>query len=178
MSENKTAQMKKLEEKIVYVFQVRRTAFYLFCYIVVIETAFTAAYFALRFKGDLLRNLINLDTVIGWAQFLLVILNIFAISRLVFEWASTYYILRPGEVVLNKGGFNSRRVKYKVARVESLTIQQTLLGKIFNFGSIRIYSPVQKNIVRIKNIPDPEKYAQIYETSDDKEGLMLLRGRK
>jgi hypothetical protein len=49
-----------------------------------------------------------------------------------------------------------------MSNVETVTIEQGLLGRVFNFGTLAIFNPVlNQDCLYLEDIPNPHKYAKI-----------------
>lgn len=62
--------------------------------------------------------------------------------------------------------------------VEKITINQSFIGRIFNFGSIDIFNPLLRTSVNFINIPNPKKYANhiqniVPKVGDDDQKLII-----
>lgn len=92
---------------------------------------------------------------------LLQIINTLFIISVVLRWAGLMYIIKPNELIIRIGIFNSKAVSYDLSALQAITLIQTWIGKIFNFGTIKLYNPVLKEDIYINNIHNPSRYAEI-----------------
>jgi uncharacterized membrane protein YdbT with pleckstrin-like domain len=92
---------------------------------------------------------------------LLQIVNLYFLLTVILSWINEYYILNPKEVIIKTGVFTSQSVTYEFANLQSMTVNQSVWQKIFNFGTIRLFNPVLKEEIYLSNIPDPVKFGNI-----------------
>lgn len=92
---------------------------------------------------------------------LIQLLNLYILLAVILTWIGEQYILNPKEVIIKNGVLNTKLVTYEIANLQSMTISQNILQKIFNFGSIRLFNPVLKEEIYISNVPEPHKYGSI-----------------
>ncbi|KXK26243.1 MAG: Bacterial membrane flanked domain protein [candidate division WS6 bacterium OLB20] len=111
--------------------------------------------------------------------FLMNIFNIFIIISVHLKWASNYYVLRSGEVVFRKGLFNTSEERFSVENAVSISTSRSLLGKIFNFGTVKIFNSALGNDLILRDIPKPEFYAEILRRSKDvQNNIFMLNPRR
>jgi hypothetical protein len=98
----------------------------------------------------------HLNFWLGIMVFLvLLLLQTIILVSLVLEWFFEYYDLRKDLIVHTKGVFRKKEDIYSLKTVEAGNVLQSFTGKIFKFGTVRIYSPVLKREYFLSDIPDP-----------------------
>lgn len=95
---------------------------------------------------------------------LLLLINILTAVGIIASWKNRYYTITPDGVTKHKGIVTIKQEKYDCHYVESITIQQGLLGQMFDFGTISLYDPVQKHRLHLVNVPDPAQAVKTLET--------------
>lgn len=86
--------------------------------------------------------------IIAWVLFFYVILG----------WINEYYIIRPGTLIVRQGIFVVIEDNYKIARTQRLEVYQSFIGKIFNYGDLKLTGV---HAVSIRQIPNPHHYEEI-----------------
>lgn len=85
------------------------------------------------------------------------ILNIGLILQIIFSWLNTTYIINPREVIFSTGFVSRVSTTYEFANLQSMNVSQSVWGRLFNFGSIRLFNPVLKEEVTLDLIPNPDQ---------------------
>lgn len=86
-----------------------------------------------------------------------------------FPISFTKYVVKNNRLLIQKGFFNSVLDETLLYRIVDLTMNQSLLGKIFGTGNITITSRVDTNSVQVlENIKNPrEIYTLLSETVEE-----------
>lgn len=82
----------------------------------------------------------------------------------IVSWLEEYYEISPTEVVHRKGFLFRREEVYTLDHIGSITLDQGLFGRIFNFGSLKLFDWALEETVNIYLIHSPLKYHKILET--------------
>lgn len=93
----------------------------------------------------------------------LVLLKIFIMGYVIIQWLEEYYEISPREVIHRKGLFFKKEQRFTLKHLGKVTVQQNLLGRIFNYGSLTLYDWVTENNVELYLIHNPLKYHRILE---------------
>lgn len=127
-------------------------------------------------------SIINLQPtfVISTTLFLLFqILNFYYIISIVLSWAMESYSLKATEVVIQTGIFSKQVNSYELANLQSIKLEQDPIGRLLNFGTVRLYDPTLQYDIYLKNISNPNYYIQLIKTQKSKasENLAFIRRR-
>jgi len=140
----------------------RRSHILLIADLILLELFLVAIYLIFRiflpFFNESFNILISDSTsvVIGVLYFTtLSIIELILILNVVVRWASEEYEVRDDTIVHKRGIFTTSEEKYSLRSLGNASITQSLFGKIFNYGTIRIYSPLLKQDYFISNVHDP-----------------------
>ncbi len=147
-----------------YSYLIRRAPVLLILRIIVIEVMVMTIHFALRLGiSELFKLLaVSIPPALMTIEVILVqITNLYFLLFVILSWINEYYILNPKEVIIKTGVFTSQSVTYEFANLQSMTVNQSVWQKIFNYGTIKLFNPVLKEEIYISNIPDPVKYGNI-----------------
>lgn len=96
-----------------------------------------------------------------------ILLVLFKTGFMIFvivAWLEEYYEITPTQVIHRKGFLFRREERYTLDHVGSITLEQGLFGRIFNFGSLKLFDWALEENVYIYLIHSPLKYNDILET--------------
>ena len=96
---------------------------------------------------------------------------------LILQWSHTTYVITPDEIIMHQGILHARKTTYKTDKIESINVEQSLFGRLFNYGTIKFYSPALTENIYLMNISDPLHYSEVIEKSKGKEGVSYLPRR-
>jgi len=153
--------MKKVDYNNNYLYFIRQSPFVLISKLLFIEIIIFSIYNLMRlpkilFFDDLSANVIwQLSIGSYWGFFILSLIQILGIVMVSLQWSNEYYILKNNELLHRRGTFNLKEETFSLKNVQALTVNQTFLGKLFNYGSISFFSPVLKQEHHISNISNP-----------------------
>lgn len=145
---------------------VRQSIFFLVLKLLFLETVAALAVIAFhlvlaRYSAYALSDL----SIFNVPVFVILVLTktIFMIYVIV-SWLEEYYEIAPTEVVHRKGFLFRREEVYTLDHIGSITLEQGLFGRIFNFGSLKLFDWALEETVNIYLIHSPLKYHHILET--------------
>ena len=84
---------------------------------------------------------------------------------IILNWSSQYYEIKSEGVIFISGVLGDRKRTYYYRNIESITLMKGIIGKIFNFGTIRMYNPSLNEYFYLKDISSPEKYIKIIKSN-------------
>lgn len=90
-------------------------------------------------------------------------LEVLMIVYVILRWFKNFYILTPEKILAHRGVFVHDQDFFALKNIESISLHQCLLGKIFRYGTIKMYAPTLKKQVCIRNINAPKRKMQIIE---------------
>lgn len=82
---------------------------------------------------------------------------------IVLSWANEEWEIKEGIIFHRRGIFHMREDAYSLKQIGSTTLNQGLLGKLFNYGTIRIFSPLLKQDYYLMNIHNPREIVKTLE---------------
>lgn len=88
---------------------------------------------------------------------------------IVLNWANEVWEIRQGILFHRRGIFKLIEDTYSLKNIGSVTISQSFLGRLLNYGTIVVYSPILKQEFFITNIENPKKFVKTLE--DEISGL-------
>lgn len=98
-------------------------------------------------------------TAIGFFLIILII-AIYIIWQLV-GWYSTEYSLTESKIIIKSGVISTKKNYMPYATIQDINTSQGFLARLFNVGSISIFSAYDNNQMVLKNISDPSKVEEI-----------------
>lgn len=132
----------------------------LFLKIVLLELTFFVIYLSFMVLfSSLVRPLIQGD---GLGMYLVIyVLVAFIKSTLLFVaislWVRDYYELSPGMIIYKTGLFKRHSSSFKLNNITALEVDQSFLGRMFNYGTVELQNPFMSNHFFLTNVPNPKK---------------------
>lgn len=120
------------------------------------------AFFVLDILFDLTSlqgNIAPLLTVTEELFFFIMLFQFLILMYLFLEWMFHYYWFDEGILHRKKGILWVHHDEFILKEIEATNVSKTLLGRIFDYGSVSIISPNQK--IFLRRIPRPENFAKI-----------------
>lgn len=94
----------------------------------------------------------------------LVVLKTALVLFVVVQWLNEYYEITPKELIHRKGLIFRSEQRYKLEHLGSLKIEQGILGRLFNYGNLRLYNWALEKDFLMYLIHNPNKHKHILET--------------
>ena len=79
---------------------------------------------------------------------------------LVAQWANEGYYLKENELIVKRGIIAKTETAYPYANMQSVTLQQSVVGRIFNFGQVTIFLPTLGKDVIFTEISHPKAFTE------------------
>jgi uncharacterized membrane protein YdbT with pleckstrin-like domain len=122
-----------------------------------------------------LLDMLSIDSLVF---LVLLIIQMLLTLWVALQWSGLEYELTQGKLIQRHGIFSISEESFSLAHIESITINQNLLGRIFNFGSISLFSPLNKDDIFLTMIQNPYKYKSFLETNiglDTNKAILIRR---
>ncbi len=125
------------------------------------SSGFLFVYFS--FDSELIRmSMLNLfETFFGWIFLVLMLVKIFITVYIILDWLNMYYEVNGEYIYIRKGVIWTTEQKFAIENFGDVTLEQSLMGRIFNFGNIRIFDKELKRDFLLYLIHNPNKYYEI-----------------
>jgi hypothetical protein len=94
---------------------------------------------------------------------LLMIIKISITIFVIMQWLFEYYEITPRMVIYRKGIIFKKEEKYKVEHLGLVKIEQGIVGKVLNYGTINLHNWMQGKDQSLYLIHNPLKYMHILE---------------
>ena len=144
---------------------VRQSIFLLLLKLITVEVitmiviiVFHTAMFAIK---DYQNSVVPIIPFNMYLFLILAIIKTLLTGYIILEWYDEYYEISVDDVGHNKGFFFKRKERVKLEHLTSLKLEQGLLGKFFNYGTIRLHDWFQNRDYFLYQIHDPKKYEKV-----------------
>lgn len=81
----------------------------------------------------------------------------------IVSWLNQYYEIEPREVVLKKGLIFKQEERFMLMHIVSVELEQGIFGRIFNFGTLKLFNWTSEKYEYLYLIHNPFKYQKILE---------------
>lgn len=95
------------------------------------------------------------------AFFVIIFINIIYIIWQLIGWYSTEYTLTDFKIIVKTGVISTKKNYMPYTTVQDLNTSQSIFAKIFNVGSVFIFSAYDNNQMELKNIYNPSEVEDI-----------------
>lgn len=100
------------------------------------------------------------------------------VIALFIRWSMTNYEIRPGELISRSGLLMRKMDIHSLKNMQTVYTRQGILGRMFRYGTVRLYNPMSKEELLLEDISDPERYAEsLRQVLDMPSGDTILRNR-
>lgn len=142
---------------------IRRSAALFVIRVIFLELVFEIIYLTWRtlinYLPFSLETLVTLNTasIIFFLIMVTGIQNILLIY-IALNWTNDYYEFRANDIAHFKGIFEKTKQSYKYQDIQSITIKQSIFGRLLNYGDVILYIPTLGYDVQFNEVPDPKKF--------------------
>lgn len=89
------------------------------------------------------------------------IFKLFLTLFVILEWLNEYYEITPHKISHRRGVIFHKIEEYDISHIMSIEVDQGILGKLFNYGTLRLYDrPINKQLY-LYLIHNPFRYYKI-----------------
>ncbi len=102
----------------------------------------------------------TLEMLYMWDTYVIVALAVVEITIVIYiaiQWVHEYYEIRPKEIIHNKGFLFQKEEIYNCEHIQLFDLDQSMVGKLFDYGTITLYSPALEDRIHIINISRPAR---------------------
>ena len=142
---------------------LRESIFLIILRIIFTQAIFGLSLFFLSFLSSFLSSYIETSSLSGFYFIILVaglLINIGIVFFIALKWNFEYTEISNEGVIKHSGILHRKEQKYACNFVEGAKLEQSLLGLMFNYGTIELYDPALKEQVYIMNVTDPKSYSE------------------
>lgn len=156
----------------------RKSHIVLIIRLIVLELILACVYLVMRIPKSIIfpsfsilsdNQLLN---IIGVVYFIaLSIIELIFVLQITLDWSSEQFEIREQSLVHRKGIFRPKQQTYTLRNLGSANIYQGLVGKMLNYGTITITSPILKNDIVLPDIHNPQRIVTSLEDNIEKSGV-------
>lgn len=143
---------------------VRQSIFFLILKLIIIEliAALSAIIFhiAVISTGPGLINAESGSFIIPLFVFLIVA-KLSVMIFVIYRWLEEYYEITPEAIVYKKGFLFKNEVGNSIVHLGSLEVDQNIVGRLFNYGTLKLFNWTTEKDVTLYLIHNPMKYYAI-----------------
>lgn len=156
--------MEEIKSNQTYSYTIHQSPFLLILRISIVETLVMMVHYSSRVILIQLADYLNWRipiSVLTLEIAVLQLINLYLILSIVLKWINVTYTFNPKEVIVKQGVFSTKTITYEFANLQSMTVTQNMIQKIFNYGTVKLFNPVLKEEVHLIDIPTPNKFANL-----------------
>jgi len=95
------------------------------------------------------------------AFFVIILINVIYIIWQLIGWYSVEYTLTDTKIIIKSGVLSTKKNYMPYATIQDINTSQSILAKIFNVGSVSVFSAYDNNQLELKNISSPSEVEEI-----------------
>lgn len=140
--------------------RVRRSPILLIARLVLLNIIFLILLLAIRSALTILLPNLQVGDVYGAYLIVYGVLGLGVLGLTIYvvlAWKNSYYEIKPHSIVVHKGIFAKKEINFACNRIESITVKTTMIGNLFDFGTISLYDPFLEKHIYLANIGQPEQ---------------------
>ena len=96
--------------------------------------------------------------IIAAIGFVLMIIPVFSMIHDILVWSNHQYLVTNRRVMQISGVINKAIIDSSLEKVNDVKMEQSALGRMFNYGDIEILTASELGVNVFKRIEDPEKF--------------------
>ena len=134
--------------------------------VILLVIILSLAPFAIRFIGQMQVYLISqvqlsLTRYAAIAFFVVILIDIVYIIWQLIGWYSMEYILTESKITIKSGVLSTKRNYMPYATIQDVNTSQSILARLFNVGTVSVFSAYDNNQLELKNISNPSEVEEI-----------------
>ena len=121
---------------------------------------------AIKFIGHMQLYLISsiklpLTKYVAIAFFVIILINVIYIIWQLIGWYSIEYILTDSKIIIKSGIISTKKNYMPYATIQDINTSQSIIAKLFNVGSVSVFSAYDNNQLELKDIFNPSEVEEI-----------------
>lgn len=93
----------------------------------------------------------------------LIAIKTFFTIFVIVAWLNEFYEIKPNEIILRKGLIFRKEKRFLLIHIGSVELQQGIFGRIFNFGTLKLFNWTSEKYEYLYLIHNPFKYQKVLE---------------
>ncbi len=94
---------------------------------------------------------------------ILVMIKTMLLIFVIIQWLNEYYEITTKDIVYRKGLIFRKEERHLAEHIGSVKLEQGIFGRIFNFGTLKLFNWTKEKYVYLYLIHNPTKYMHILE---------------
>lgn len=107
---------------------------------------------------------LNMVSLIIFIVLVTIIQNVILIY-IILSWSNYYYEFQENEIAHYSGILTKTKKSYRYQDIQSVTVKKSILGRLFNYGSITLFIPTQIKDIHFNEVSDPKSFAKLFKSS-------------
>ena len=95
------------------------------------------------------------------AFFVIILINVIYIIWQLVGWYSVEYTLTDTKIIIKSGILSTKKNYMPYATIQDINTSQNFLQKVFNVGSVSVFSAYDNNLLELSNISNPSEVEEI-----------------
>ncbi len=121
---------------------------------------------AVKFIGKMQVYMIShiklpLTSYVAIAFFVIILVNVIYIIWQLVGWYAVEYTLTDTKIIIKSGILSTKKNYMPYATIQDINTSQNILEKLFNVGSVSVFSAYDNNQMELKNISNPSEVEDI-----------------
>jgi len=97
---------------------------------------------------------ITLLTILSLVQMIIIVI-------IVLRWYNSYCEIREDDIIERHGFISTRENTHSYRNFSAISISQGVIGRIFNFGNVKLFNPALDHKLVIKRVSSPTRYMKL-----------------
>lgn len=134
--------------------------------VVLLAIVFMVSPMVIQFIGRMQVYLISqiklpLTRYVAIAFFVVILIIILYIIWQLLKWYSLEYTLTDSRIIIKSGLLSTKKNYMPYTTIQDINTSQSILARLFNVGTVSVFSAYDNNLMSIENISDPSKVEDI-----------------
>ena len=134
--------------------------------VVLLAIVFIVSSMVIQFIGEMQVYLISqirlpLTRYAAIAFFVVILIIILYIIWQILKWYSLEYTLTDSRIIIKSGLLSTKKSYMPYTAIQDINTSQDILARLFNVGTVSVFSAYDNNLMRIENISNPSKVEDI-----------------
>lgn len=95
------------------------------------------------------------------AVFVVILIIVMYIIWQLLSWYSMEYTLTDSRIIIKSGVLSTKKTYMPYATIQDVNTSQNILARLFNVGSVSVFSAYDNNEMELKNISNPSEVEEI-----------------
>lgn len=134
--------------------------------VVLLAVVFFVSPMVIQFVGEMQVYLISqvrlpLTRYAAIAFFVVILVIILYIIWQLLKWYSIEYTLTDTRIIVKSGIFSNKKNYMPYGTIQDINSSQSIIARLFNVGTVSVFSAYDNNLMSLENISDPSKVEEI-----------------